>query len=317
MKRLSLAAFCLIVIPWSMVGLIQLALVFGPVSTPHDPADLEEIIAIDRALDVYKGRYGEYPPDFSTADVRAEIEQHMFKLFPDWRGEEDLPSDLSALGPHNALYFWLQGFGSDPHRRLTGEDRGFQPIYSFRIIQFKGHDEYYLRSGKTPLIYFRGDHYETANCAVPGCGTAYPYLTGESVSNRVVFKERSRFQLISGGVDGNYGASQVVAGSATFGPHVDNLTNFSNGPLGDSAVLRYRARLSGTRSLGVFISCICVVAYPFAILRVSEEDGIGDLRRLVQREASRRRPTARWRSILRDTRKRQKAAAVQRMSRRT
>ena len=149
--RVSLVAMCLVVMPWSVVLFTHLALLWTPDNVPYNARDDREIGSIGNALLVYRNRYGEFPPDFSSGDPKAEIESHLRKVFPLRLAEGDLPSDISSLGPHNALYFWLQGFSADPERPITGAGRGMLPLYRFEIKRFKG-DSYYPLSGNAPFL---------------------------------------------------------------------------------------------------------------------------------------------------------------------
>lgn len=115
-----------------------------------------ELANIEKALERYKIEYGEYPPDFSELgeypsdpSTRAQlagliIQDHLSRIFRSRDVATDIPRDqngnplspseqaklLSRLGPHNALYFWLRGFSSDPaHPLFGGGER--QPFFEF------------------------------------------------------------------------------------------------------------------------------------------------------------------------------------------
>lgn len=309
--KISLVAICLIVMPWSVVLTSHLALLFTPGAPQYDTNDFTEIRSLTNALKIYRSRYGEYPPDFSTGDPKVEIAQHLQKAFPG-RLEIDLPGDLTRLGPHNALYFWLQGFSSDRQRPLTGINRGTVPLYDFdlrRVIENK----YSSRAGQAPFVYFRSDGYSMARCKVPGCGTAFPYRTAHSNSR---FEEDPGFQIISAGIDGNFGSSQVGSESAIFTAHADNLTNFKFGPIGNASIENYRNRLIRTRFLGLLLAIACLAAYPCIALFRKRSQGVQELRKLVSRQGSAKPHTAHWRSILHAHHEKNKSDAIRRMSKR-
>lgn len=311
--RISLVAICLLVMPWSVVLTSHIALRSTPKQALYDGNDLIEIGSLSNALRIYRDRYREYPPDFSTGDPKTEIEQHLKKAFPNRLAAVDLPQDTSGLGPHNALHFWLRGFSVDPERPLTGPERGTFPLYKFNWNRLKG-EVYYSRAGKAPFVYFRSNTYATAQCDVPGCGTAYPYLSSDSSRDHAIFEEGRRFQIISAGVDGNFGSGQVTSGATIFGGHADNLTNFKDGPLGDASIEQRRAHLTRTRNLSLLAAVVCLAAYPCVVLLQRRADGVQELRKLVSRQASEKPLTSRWKGILTAHRKRHKSEAIRRMS---
>ena len=281
-------------------------------SPAADPRDVAEIENISRALFVYRNRYGEYPPDFSSGDPRTEIETHLRKCFSNRLEEVDLPSDLSQLGPHNALYFWLKGFSSDPEKPLTGKKRGMSPLHDFSITRFQG-DTYYPNSGKAPFVYFCGRQYANAKCKVPGCGVAYPYIAASSGNTRT-FENNGSFQILCAGKDGYFGEDQAVTGTKIFGGHTDNLSNFAMGPLGNQAILRVRRSLARTRIGAALLSAICTMAYPFVVLSRSKPNGVQELRKLVTQQAKAEPTSGRWQSILNAGKEARKSNAIRRLS---
>ncbi|MCA9264749.1 MAG: hypothetical protein KDA60_12905 [Planctomycetales bacterium] len=83
--------------------------------------DVHEVESLTLALERYRVRYGEYPPDFTTGDPVQEINDHLAKIFPERRADRDIPVNVDELGPHNALGFWLNGFyDGNPWCPLTG-----------------------------------------------------------------------------------------------------------------------------------------------------------------------------------------------------
>jgi len=315
--------------PWSIVLTTQLALYFTPQPPKYDARDFSEILSLKNALKIYRSRYGEYPPDFSTGDPKTEITQHLQKVFPDRLWELDLPKDLTGLGPQNALHFWLRGFGSDSRLPLTGINRGTVPLYDFdsrRILQ----RAYYSRSGNAPFVYFRSQTYAKARCNIPGCGTAYPYLAAKSnvgpsvpggqksgtsaAKDKRRFEEDPGFQIVSAGIDGNFGSNQVSSGSAIFGGQADNLTNFRYGPIGNGSIENYRSRLIRTRLFALALAIFCLAAYPCVTLFRKRSRGVQPLRKLVARQGAEKPHSSRWRNILRTHHQKNKLDAMSRMS---
>jgi prepilin-type N-terminal cleavage/methylation domain-containing protein len=85
-----------------------------------------EVAALAQAVEAYKLKYGEYPPDGSN---RAAFEAHFRSIFPNI-----LPSEfgvlsppvansnypLGVMDPAEAIVFCLGGFSNDPMRPFTG-----------------------------------------------------------------------------------------------------------------------------------------------------------------------------------------------------
>ena len=79
-----------------------------------------EVQALDNAINNYRGKNGDYPPDGSSWTV---MERHLRKAFPNI-----LSSELNLINPANgtrmdaaeALVFFLGGFSSDSQRPFTG-----------------------------------------------------------------------------------------------------------------------------------------------------------------------------------------------------
>lgn len=104
-----------------------------------------ELAQIDQAIEEYKNRYGDYPPDFSD---EAIVARHYRKLFPkinrqeldllancmrsDGNNDGDLadPEDFSGheVDRAEALVFVLGGYSKDPARPFTGVGGPFEII---------------------------------------------------------------------------------------------------------------------------------------------------------------------------------------------
>ncbi len=92
-----------------------------------------EINQLASAVDAYKAKYTDYPPDFSSRPI---VERHIRKAFPSISSKEFAlaqtffwvePTDSTSadyyrsfLDPAEALVFWLGGFSSDARRPFTG-----------------------------------------------------------------------------------------------------------------------------------------------------------------------------------------------------
>ena len=87
-----------------------------------------EVQAIASAVNQYKNKYGDFPPDGSNA---AAFERHFRKIFPQIQASEfttlyanvDPPSGAPAtvvMDPAEALVFCLGGYSSNPTQPFTG-----------------------------------------------------------------------------------------------------------------------------------------------------------------------------------------------------
>ncbi len=103
-----------------LVGLTVPA-VFGVRAAFEKSATKFEIQALNDAIENYRSKNGDYPPDGSSWSV---MERHLRKAFPNI-----LSSELSLINPANglqmdpaeALVFFLGGFSSDAQRPFTGK----------------------------------------------------------------------------------------------------------------------------------------------------------------------------------------------------
>lgn len=92
-----------------------------------------EVNNLAQGIEVYRNRYGEYPPDFS--DKRAVI-RHLDRIFPRRQEVRNLtelqdtfinkwglrgPDDNGGLFPDQALVFWLRGFFKDQEFPISGD----------------------------------------------------------------------------------------------------------------------------------------------------------------------------------------------------
>lgn len=93
-----------------------------------------ECQTIATAIDQYRTKYGDYPPDGSNAELVA---RHLRKAFPNMAASEltilTAASNSSTGGmmdPTESLVFFLGGFSSDPVHPFTGKGGPFAPTPS-------------------------------------------------------------------------------------------------------------------------------------------------------------------------------------------
>ena len=122
LPRIRISLMLLIIVPWSIFLMASVRIWILPEIPGSAGIDAAEIYAIGLALDNYKDRYGEYPPDFSSGNPRKEIDDHLRRIFPQRDADRDVPPNIDQLGPDNALAFWLNGFyDANPRCPLTGQ----------------------------------------------------------------------------------------------------------------------------------------------------------------------------------------------------
>ena len=100
-----------------LVGLL-LPAIMGVRASFERSASKFEVQALDNAVENYRTKYGDYPPDASSWGL---TERHLRKAFPNI-----LSSELNLLkgfdmDPAEALVFFLGGFSSDSQRPFTGK----------------------------------------------------------------------------------------------------------------------------------------------------------------------------------------------------
>ena len=254
----------------------------------------QELNQIHMAIESYKQKFGDYPPDFTSLRFVADLTtanqlvvRHLRKSHP--RHQESLADTftdgntsnpvLQKPNPAEALVFWLAQLQEDPRRPLSAPSDSvpyvsFFPFDEKRLVYTRTIGDptkpdaqrdlyvYLPPNGKdAPYVYFDSRIYtddtplagvtpETpvASLSVlrdPDSGDPllYPYATRVNATAPLTMANRTTYQLISAGLDGEYGdVSNVVAGDIStykvfpFGTNyspdrhdLDNIANFSDG----------------------------------------------------------------------------------------
>ncbi|HKD37066.1 MAG TPA: hypothetical protein VKB78_09705 [Pirellulales bacterium] len=230
----------------------------GPTHSPEVRL-LTEVAMLDSAFKVYKERHGEYPPsDFDHLDnvnspQYVALANHLKQAFPDADVKVEIAA-IKSLGvrtPAQAVCFWLSGFAVERTRPVSSMHTGLSasreaPIYDFektRLRFFKPGDQvpvYVPNGGEgAPYLYFAAVSYATQApfCAVDwkgaGNGTARPYLSDKAPGQ---FVNPNSFQIISAGLDGDYGGGvgSFPSSKGYERGDYDNIVNFSDRNLGDA-----------------------------------------------------------------------------------
>ena len=222
----------------------------------------QEVNQLAMHVETYKQQHGDYPPDFTNA---ALVLRHVRKAFgrhkdafvntamtlPNGLDAQHMDAtgnlvrnDIANLDPSEALVFWLGMLKNDQRFPLNGTSRPV-PVYPFdekRLIDLDGDGwlSYVPPDGKNmPYVYFDSRTY--ANAALYDSVTAtpvlYPYMTATDETTPVAnwtFANKTTFQIISAGLDGEYG--EVTLGTYKLFPFgnnykladLDNIANFSD-----------------------------------------------------------------------------------------
>lgn len=179
---------------------------------------------------------------------------------------------LASLSPKNALVFWLRGFTADPQYPLSANAERTS-MFDFDLGRLNSVTGEYHPSGdstKQPYIYYNAQSYVPNQPIPPGGASNFnptglpavawamgtsgtvcpPYRASNNQgSPQGPFAQHDKFQVISAGLDGEFGSlldfeitatwaqisnyPEVPSGNAIHKPHRDNLTSFTEGPIDD------------------------------------------------------------------------------------
>jgi hypothetical protein len=211
-----------------------------------------EVTSLDGAMKAFKEKYGMYPPsDFSAvSSPTGPVALFLGKAFPNCSVSNEIQwitnNSGGSVSPAQALVFWLQGFSPDTEHPLSGlanaPSTPFFPFDQSRLVNtwatsnptiFQRFAVYAPANGQNaPYVYCAGQNY-TTQPAFPGTwtsqggtGTCKPYL-----QDGATYANPNSFQIISAGLDGNYGSGggSYPSGTNYAAGDLDNITNFSNG----------------------------------------------------------------------------------------
>jgi hypothetical protein len=129
----------------------------------------------------------------------------------------------------------LQGYSDNPIDPLSGTRKSLMQFDPTRLKAGpNGGQMYFPANGQgQPYVYIHNTGYATAfyDGVSPGKGKAVAY---KSATTGTPYMNADTFQIISAGLDGDYGTN-VVATPPVFptaaGGNKDNITNFSGGTL--------------------------------------------------------------------------------------
>lgn len=228
------------------------------IRTAREAAIGYEIHQLESAVEEYKSKFTQYPPDFSNP---ALILPHVNKISARHKDAAFVNAFVMGAGAPDkldrseALVLWLSGVQKNAEHPIDApgfpsEKNIFFDFDEARLIDFDGDGfaSYVPPYGpKTPYIYidsrtYTGDPMVNKQAfdasLIPGAaGYAVPYRSSTTVAKWV---NPTKFQIISAGFDGDYGADIGVAATthklypsgANFNfQDRDNVTSFSDGRL--------------------------------------------------------------------------------------
>ena len=209
-----------------------------------------ELDNIGNALEAYKAKMGEYPPDFTDTSGDT-VRRHLRRAFPRYdpsTGPFASTLNTGTYNPGSALVFWLGGIVG-PNKKLTGFSANptnpFQdssvtksrigPFYDFdatRLHSVSGAMRYYpdvnqrIDDGEaSPIVYFRavngsydrpgGQEIFTA----PDGGQVGPMklrLKPDTPWDQCTWVNEHKYQIITAGLDGKFGVAAETGGAGRF-----------------------------------------------------------------------------------------------------
>lgn len=211
-----------------------------------------ELSELDKAVEQYKNDMGDYPPDFSSirlttlaafqADLRDSgnvVVRHFRKAFP--RHTEDLqlffrnprmdPNGAPSVPDRDeALVFWLSGLRKDPRKPLSGSG-DLEVRIDFDKVRLVDPDNdgwmsYVPKDGSgAPYLYFESRTYDSSQYTFSGASVTetvrpYAFQAGDpTTTNNIGWAKADKFQIISAGLDAEFGDWQTPNPPATHGPH--------------------------------------------------------------------------------------------------
>jgi type II secretory pathway pseudopilin PulG len=216
--------------------------VFDVIRDAREAAVRIELSELTKAVMSYKTVYGSYPPLLSDTDA---VSRHLRLRFPERASDDTAPPEGN---PAESLVFWLSGFGANPEYPVRDRDKG-SPRFEFDqqrlcIIENEGKDltcgpdveddaltMYFPEGLKKPYVYFDGSHTD-GDGASSYTDSTYDDLTPYKMAGDEWVKDGS-FQIISAGLDDQYGPAGVFPDGPYDPGGDDNMTNFVDKTLGD------------------------------------------------------------------------------------
>lgn len=191
-----------------------------------------ELSQLHSAVEAYKTQYGSYPPS-----SKAQLKAHLQQVFINIDSAELTYFDTLTLDNSNILTFVLSGYSPDKRKPLQGAGTR-TPFFAFKPERLTtgtatNPAKYTAPNTSKPYIYFELSRFPTSNSTqvyTSGSDTTKPYILPSSQGGRNA--NAKSFQIISSGLDNDYGASTsnyILDNTGIKDAHTDNITNFSEG----------------------------------------------------------------------------------------
>lgn len=247
---------------------LLLPAIMAAVRNARNAAIALEIKTLDQAFETYKQQRGEYPPCFgdynganlvygSSARNNSAVERHLQRCYPKFTNAMNKDAFYTAameVDQGEALVMWLSMTSTNPANPFDNTPNisrhGYYEFDTRRLIpngDSDGISIYHSRyTRETPYVYIENRNYtQLSQSASPAkvltpdgrTETMTPYASSEPMNP---YMNKSRFQILCAGQDGDWGAVQTPPKLFPNGDRYqpgdrDNLTNFSEGrTLGDS-----------------------------------------------------------------------------------
>ncbi len=179
-----------------------------------------EINQLHMAVESYRQRFGDYPPDFSNPDV---VRQHLRRAFPrhsDTVYLDILLEDDNRPTPAEALVFWLSQLRNNPRNPLSGPGETIA-FFDFDESEMRRrpsrqlasldpalqlYDYRPLDTPTAPYVYFQSRTYVDAGYLHSDVAQVLrPYWSQPVGSSRLDWANPGTFQIISAGLDAEFG----------------------------------------------------------------------------------------------------------------
>jgi hypothetical protein len=230
-----------VVVPGVFGGLLLLIiasiLLHGlfPTREPIVASDRMEIMQLEMALQVFKEKFGQYPPDFgeeTNEQKVAAVKKFLKKAFPKCP-ESNYPAafqsakkfDAKRYNPGTALVFWLGGmqnadgsligFSANPEDPFNPDTKArIKPFFDFdpaRLDKNRGGIRFYPPSHRSDrsqgcYVYFRAENGTYAGKTYAEAGNSGAMQNAERCTgDKIEYMNPNTFQIRSFGLDGRWG----------------------------------------------------------------------------------------------------------------
>ncbi|MDO4550761.1 MAG: prepilin-type N-terminal cleavage/methylation domain-containing protein [Planctomycetia bacterium] len=188
-----------------------------------------EIGQLEMALSAYYGKYGEYPPDGTDA---TKVKNHINQCYRNFNG------NVPTVTPETALKIFLGPLNVNPRDpfNVTDNTSTTKPFFEFDRNRLDNNNRYSPSGSTQPYVYFRAEfvkgkgNYDGKQGTVTDGNNnrAKPYADANSK-----WYQESTFQIVTAGLDNDYGSGNAVVNDNLGAAHLDNIVNFAKGRLKD------------------------------------------------------------------------------------